>query len=142
MANIDRARLAQITGEVSAILGAQELGTFRPERMPHVDIPANTIRATRLTAAVSPECSYRLVSEVLNSAQRTLLIYVYEIKADYLIDLVSKAQCRGVQVKMMYDRGGTHAADREGRGNACNDRGGGAAGIEVGYGYADALRSG
>ena len=105
--------MAQIAAEVSAIQGAQALGTFRPERMPQIDIPAKPFRVTKLTCAVSPDCSYRLLSEVLNSARRTLLIYVYEIAADYLIELVSKAHGRGVQVKMMYDHGGTHAADRE-----------------------------
>jgi cardiolipin synthase len=113
MANIDRVRLAQIAAEVSAIQSAQALGTFRPGRMPQIDIPANPFRATKLTSAVSPDCSYRLLSEVLSSAQRTLLVYVYEITADYLIDLVSKAHRRGVEVKMMYDHSGTHAADRE-----------------------------
>ena len=113
MADIDRVRLAQIAAEVAAIQGAQALGTFRPERMPKIDIPAKPFRVTKLTSAVSPDCSYRLLSEVLNSAQRTLLIYVYEISADYLIDLVSKAHRRGVQIKMMYDHSGTHAADRE-----------------------------
>jgi hypothetical protein len=50
------------------------------------------------------------VSDVLKSTQRTLLIYAYEIKADCLIELVRQAHDRGVAVKMMYDRGGTHAA--------------------------------
>lgn len=113
MANIDRARLAQIAAEVSAIQSAQALGTFRPERMPKIDLPATPFRASKLTAAVSPDCSYRLLSDVLSSAQHTLLIYVYEIAADYLIDLVSNAHHRGVQVKMMYDHSGTHAADRD-----------------------------
>jgi phosphatidylserine/phosphatidylglycerophosphate/cardiolipin synthase-like enzyme len=113
MANIDRARLARIAAEVSTIQGAQALGTFRPERMPQIPLPAAPFRSSGSVSAVSPDCSYRLLSDVLNSAERTLLIYVYEIAADYLIDLVTKAHDRGVDIRLMYDHGGTHAADRE-----------------------------
>jgi len=111
--NINRGRLAEIAAEVAALQSAQGLGTFRPHRMPEIEFPEQPLQASNLTAAVSPDCSYRLVSDVLKRAQHTLLIYVYEIKADYLIDLVHQAHNRGVTVKMMYDRGGTHAADRE-----------------------------
>jgi len=69
--------------------------------------------ASGFRAAVSPDCTYRLISAALQEAKKTLLVYVYEIHADYMVELVKQAHARGAKVRLMYDRGGTHAEERD-----------------------------
>jgi phosphatidylserine/phosphatidylglycerophosphate/cardiolipin synthase-like enzyme len=59
----------------------------------------------RLTAAVSPDCSYQLVAAAIAEAGRAshLDAYIYAISAPYLIDLLNQAQQRGTKVRVMYD---------------------------------------
>jgi len=113
MVNIDFARLKKVADEVDVLQGGQELGTFRPERMPVIDLPAAPFSGSSFHAAVSPDCTYRLLSAALKEARHTLLVYVYEIHADYLVELVTDAHARGTKVRLMYDRGGTHPEQRE-----------------------------
>jgi len=110
---LDRQRLSEIAAQVSVLQQAQALGMFRPDRIPNVPIPAVPIKAAHFRSAVSPDCSYRLLSDVLQSARAKLRVYVYEIKADYLIKLIADAAARGVDIQLMYDRGGTPAEQRE-----------------------------
>jgi phosphatidylserine/phosphatidylglycerophosphate/cardiolipin synthase-like enzyme len=113
MVNIDFARLKKVADQVDALQQGQLLGKFRPERIPKIAFPKKPFICSAFEAGVSPDCTYRLISAALEEAEDTLLVYVYEIHADYMVDLVRKAHEKGAKIRLMYDRGGTHAEERE-----------------------------
>jgi cardiolipin synthase len=113
MVSIDFARLKKVADEVDALQGGQELGRFTPERMPVINLPPAPLPGSAFRAAVSPDCTYRLISAALKEAKKTLLVYVYEIHAAYMVALVTEAHARGTKIRLMYDRGGTHADERD-----------------------------
>lgn len=90
----------------------QRLGRFDPDRAPPLDI-VRFEEVTRLTAAVSPDCSYRLVKEALDQAVGELLVYVYNISAGHLVDLLAQARDRNVALRIMYDTTDTRGEERQ-----------------------------
>src|SRR5215213_1388177 len=77
-------------------------GVFDPARVPQLSIHSfNQVR--HVSAAVSPDCSYRLVRDALNAAEETIDLYIYNLSAEHLLDLLSDAKQRGVAIRLMYD---------------------------------------
>lgn len=77
-------------------------GVFDPERIPALQIETfDGLKDVR--AAVSPDCSYRLVRDALNAASETLDLYIYNLSAGHLLELLRDAKDRGVAVRIMYD---------------------------------------
>src|SRR5262249_28972861 len=76
-------------------------GRFDKSRWPALTFSSFAVQ--RATAAVSPDCSFRFLKKAIDSAQSTLLLYIYDISAPYLIDLLRAARDRGVKIKSMYD---------------------------------------
>jgi phosphatidylserine/phosphatidylglycerophosphate/cardiolipin synthase-like enzyme len=113
MAKIDFVRLKKVADQVDALQQSQALGKFRPERIPNIVFPTAPFSCSAFEAGVSPDCTYRLISAALEEAKHTLLVYVYEIHAEYMVDLVKQAHAKGAKVRLMYDRGGTHAEERD-----------------------------
>jgi phosphatidylserine/phosphatidylglycerophosphate/cardiolipin synthase-like enzyme len=113
MVNIDFARLKKVADQVDALQQGQLLGKFRPDRIPKIKFPTVPLNCSAFEAGVSPDCTYRLISAALEETRDTLLVYVYEIHAEYMVDLVKQAHAKGAKVRLMYDRGGTHADERE-----------------------------
>jgi phosphatidylserine/phosphatidylglycerophosphate/cardiolipin synthase-like enzyme len=105
-------------GRIATVLAAitneepQRLGQFNPDRMPPLDI-VRFDAVARLTAAVSPDCSYRLVQEALDQAASELLVYIYNISAGHLIDLLAQARDRNVTLCIMYDTTDTRGEERQ-----------------------------
>jgi cardiolipin synthase len=95
-AQIDDILLADRTDE------QQRLGRFDPDRVPRLEIEAFPA-ITSLKAAVSPDCSYRLVSQALAEATSDLRVYIYNISAEHLIALLTEAKDRGIDMRIMYD---------------------------------------
>jgi phosphatidylserine/phosphatidylglycerophosphate/cardiolipin synthase-like enzyme len=54
-------------------------------------------------AYASPESTYAVTKRLLDSAQRSILIGIYDFTADYVRDLLLDAVRRGVQVSLMLD---------------------------------------
>jgi phosphatidylserine/phosphatidylglycerophosphate/cardiolipin synthase-like enzyme len=113
MAKIDFARLKKVADQVDEIQQGQLLGKFRPDRIPKINFPAAPFSCSAFEAAVSPDCTYRLISAALEETKHTLLVYVYEIHAEYMVDLVKQAHANGAKIRLMYDHGGTHAEERD-----------------------------
>jgi phosphatidylserine/phosphatidylglycerophosphate/cardiolipin synthase-like enzyme len=91
---------------------AQALGHFDPARVPALQIaPFESVRRVRV--AVSPDCSFRLVRDALAAAQQTLDLYIYNVSADHLVDLLRDAKGRGVRVRIMYDVTDTRGDERQ-----------------------------
>jgi cardiolipin synthase len=72
-----------------------------------------TYRVTTVQAAVSPDCSYRLVKAALDAAQDEICIYIYNASADHLLDLVRDARDRGVRIRFMVDVADTRGNERQ-----------------------------
>lgn len=87
-------------------------GVFDPERIPPFDEQVFE-DVKNVKTAVSPDCSYRLIRDALNAAQNTIDLYIYNISAEHLLDLLRQAKNRQVSVRIMYDvmdtRGGEKA---------------------------------
>ena len=113
MAQVDFARLKKVADQVDALQQGQLLGTFRPNRIPKINFPSAPFSVSSFEAGVSPDCTYRLISAALEEAKHALLVYVYEIHAEYMVDLVKQAHAKGAKIRLMYDRGGTHPDERE-----------------------------
>ncbi|MBI3860583.1 MAG: hypothetical protein HY290_01665 [Planctomycetia bacterium] len=55
------------------------------------------------TCAVSPDSSYLFLKQAIDQATKTLLIYIYDLSAPYLIALLAAANKRKVKIRAMYD---------------------------------------
>jgi Phosphatidylserine/phosphatidylglycerophosphate/cardiolipin synthases and related enzymes len=88
-------------------VAAWTLGVLRnkqldPERQPKLEI--TTYKSVReMTAAVSPDCSFGLVKEAIDSAKREVCLYIYDASADHMLDLLRAAKHRNVHIRLMYD---------------------------------------
>ncbi len=87
-------------------------GAGNPDRQPHLEISPSTSVAT-MQAAVSPDCSYRLVKAAIDAAEREICFYIYNVSADHLLQLLRDAKERGVHIRLMYDTRDTRGDERE-----------------------------
>ena len=87
-------------------------GVFDPTRVPQLSLQSFD-QVRHISAAVSPDCSYRLVRDALTAAEQTLDIYIYNLSADHLLDLIRDAKQRGVAIRLMYDAMDTRGNERE-----------------------------
>ena len=87
--------------EDSTGLAALGIGKFDKSRWPALTFP--TFSVQRATGAVSPDCSYRFLKKAIDAAQSTLLLYIYDVSAPHMLDLLKAAKARGVKIKAMYD---------------------------------------
>jgi phosphatidylserine/phosphatidylglycerophosphate/cardiolipin synthase-like enzyme len=74
---------------------------FDPDRWPQFEFPV--LPVTAAVAAVSPDCSFRFLKKAIDAAQSSLLLYIYNVAAPHMLDLLKKAKARGVKIRSMYD---------------------------------------
>jgi phosphatidylserine/phosphatidylglycerophosphate/cardiolipin synthase-like enzyme len=86
-------------------------GTFDPSRQPLLDITACQVK--KMQAAVSPDCSYRLVEAAISAASDDICLYIYNVSADHMVELLRKAKERGVHIRIMYDVMDTRGNERQ-----------------------------
>jgi phosphatidylserine/phosphatidylglycerophosphate/cardiolipin synthase-like enzyme len=98
---LERLAIAIAQREADQLIGTQ----FDPSRIPTLDARTFTARAFEL--AVSPDSSYPFIERAIQSARRELCLYIYNISAPYLLDLLADRVANGVAVRIMYD---THDA--------------------------------
>jgi phosphatidylserine/phosphatidylglycerophosphate/cardiolipin synthase-like enzyme len=74
------------------------------ERRPQLNFETFDVRSVR--AAVSPDCSFRLLRDVLNAVEPhgEILVYIYNITADHIVDILLEHLNAGVKVRLMFDR--------------------------------------
>lgn len=82
------------------------------QRQPNLT-PTTFTSVQQVQAAVSPDCSYRLVEAALRQAQQEICLYIYNISADHLLELLREAQERGVHIRLMYDVTDTRGNEQE-----------------------------
>jgi phosphatidylserine/phosphatidylglycerophosphate/cardiolipin synthase-like enzyme len=70
-------------------------------REPHLSFKTFTVGS--VLAAVSPDCSYRLLVGALSEAKHSITAYVYNIGAPYLLELLKRKLALGVTVRVMVD---------------------------------------
>lgn len=85
---------------------------FDPNRVPQLTIPSKRL-VRKVQAAVSPDCTYRLIKAALEMAKREIVLYIYNISAPYLLDLLRQAKTKGVRVRIMYDVRDSGPAERK-----------------------------
>jgi phosphatidylserine/phosphatidylglycerophosphate/cardiolipin synthase-like enzyme len=83
------------------------VGRFDPKRMPKLTF--NDFQTASATVAVSPDSSFRFLKHFIDQAKSTLILYIYDVSAPYLLDLLAAAKSRGVKIRAMFDAnfGGT-----------------------------------
>lgn len=85
--------------------------TFDLSRVPHVNVdPVEDSIAVQ--AGVSPDSSFRLVRTALEQAESELLLYIYNVSAEHMVDLLQDCVSRGVSVRIMYDTHDTRGDER------------------------------
>ncbi len=80
---------------------ALTISRFDPSRMPTLTFQDFSV--TGATAAVSPDSSFLFLEDIIGRATSTLIIYIYDISAPYLLDLLAAAKKRGVKIRAMFD---------------------------------------
>jgi phosphatidylserine/phosphatidylglycerophosphate/cardiolipin synthase-like enzyme len=63
-------------------------------------------------AAVSPDCSFRLLRDALSTAKESLDVYIYNIQSDHIVELLRNRR-PGVKLRIMYDVTDHNAARNE-----------------------------
>jgi phosphatidylserine/phosphatidylglycerophosphate/cardiolipin synthase-like enzyme len=104
----------QAVREAAETLLAQSFayGSFNPARQPELTITASE-NVKKMQAAVSPDCSYRLVKATIEAAEHEICLYIYNVSADHLVDLLRDAKNRGVHIRIMYDVTDTRGDERQ-----------------------------
>lgn len=87
-------------------------GVFDPARVPQLSIHSFE-GVKHVSTAVSPDCSYRLIRDAVGVAQNTLDLYIYNVSAGHLLDLLRDAKERGVAVRIMYDAMDTRGGEED-----------------------------
>ena len=87
--------------EAVAALTAAASGPGDLSRQPKLTFKEYSV--TKVQAAVSPDCSYRLLMGALNSAKVSITAYVYNIGAPYILELLKQKLAAGVKVRVMVD---------------------------------------
>lgn len=67
----------------------------------------------RVETFVSPDCSYAALRDLIAAAQQELRLYIYNVSAEHMLDLLRDARDRGVEVSIMYDRTDTRSREEE-----------------------------
>src|SRR5262245_35702550 len=84
--------------EDSAALASNQ---FDPDRWPAFEFP--DLPVTAATVAVSPDCSFQFLKKAIDAAKSSLLLYIYNVGAPHMLDLLAAAKARGVKIRAMYD---------------------------------------
>jgi phosphatidylserine/phosphatidylglycerophosphate/cardiolipin synthase-like enzyme len=84
---------------------------FDPARIPQVTVDP-VLGPVAVRAAVSPDSSYRLVRDALARAEHDLLLYIYNVTAEHMLDLLRDCVARGVSVRIMYDTHDTRGDEK------------------------------
>jgi phosphatidylserine/phosphatidylglycerophosphate/cardiolipin synthase-like enzyme len=70
---------------------------------PQPKLTIKSFKVNQARVAVSPDCSYRLLTEALQGAQHSLTVYVYNISAAYLVAILKAKKAAGLKVRVMVD---------------------------------------
>ena len=87
--------------EQGSQLSLAKAGPGNLGQQPKLSFRSFTVANARV--AVSPDSSFRLLSEALLSAKRSLTVYVYNISAPYLIAILKAKVQAGIKVRVMVD---------------------------------------
>ena len=80
--------------------------------LPYPKLPKEAFKTRlvsgKIMAYASPDSTYAVTKKLLDSAQRSIVIGIYDFRADYMKEHLKKAMKRGVRVSLMLD---TNTAD-------------------------------
>jgi len=102
----DRKRLEAVAAEVR-MLEAESALTASASRKGNLTLQPKlsfkSFPVSQVSVAVSPDCSYRLLMEAIDSAEKSITAYVYNISAPYILALLKKKLQQGVKLRVMVD---------------------------------------
>src|SRR5262245_43085765 len=99
------AKLAREIEEAQALT----VNRFDPTRIPKLTFAS--FQVGEAITAVSPDSSFRFLKSAIDTAKSTLLLYIYDVSAEYLLGLLADAKKRGVKIRAMYDANSGGAAE-------------------------------
>jgi len=109
---MDPVKLLQVEEDIAELPQSSALARFIPKMVPSIEL--TQIYPVRIFyAAVSPDCSYRLLSDTLKSAKSELLLYLYNLSAETLLNLLRDCKGRDVRMKVMFDAIGNREEERQ-----------------------------
>ncbi len=73
----------------------------RPHRVGESNIPMPTFQVPALTAYVSPDNSFGVLTELLASATQRIHLHVYDLRSQELVEVLAAAAARGVDVQVL-----------------------------------------
>jgi phosphatidylserine/phosphatidylglycerophosphate/cardiolipin synthase-like enzyme len=89
-----------------------EGGAAPPALLPYPKLPASQLKARKVTgkllAYASPDSTYAVTKRLLDSAQESIVIGIYDFNAEYMKETLKAAMRRGVSIALMLD---TNSAD-------------------------------
>lgn len=96
------------TLEALVAIGTPELVGRNCTRRPYVPLPPVTSIATKgpFIGYASPDSTYAVTKQLIDAAQTSILIGIYDLTAPYIVELLESAIARGVTVTLMLDLDG------------------------------------
>lgn len=78
-----------------------------PALQPYPPLPAEEFRTRRVSGKImayaSPDSTFAVTKKLIDSARRSVVIGIYDFRADYMKELLKRAMRRGVTVSLMLD---------------------------------------
>jgi phosphatidylserine/phosphatidylglycerophosphate/cardiolipin synthase-like enzyme len=78
-----------------------------PALLPYPPLPAQEFRTRSVTGKImayaSPDSTFAVTKRLVDSARRSVVIGIYDFRADYMKELLKRAMKRGVTVSLMLD---------------------------------------
>jgi phosphatidylserine/phosphatidylglycerophosphate/cardiolipin synthase-like enzyme len=100
------------TGTTEWVAAAVSASSSESDRQPKIIIRSSrTVK--KIQVGVSPDCSYRLVKAAIETAKKEICLYIYNVSADHMLDLLRQAKARQVAIRIMYDVMDTRGGERD-----------------------------
>lgn len=103
----EQALIAQLPEALRRDAELVEAEAAPPALLPYPRLPlehfATRLVSGRIMAYASPDSTYAVTKRLLDSAHRSIVIGIYDFRADYMKETLKKAMKRGVTVSLMLD---------------------------------------
>jgi len=99
---MDPAKVAELRDKWADVEEPLTLGRFNPDLIPELDLRSFD-GPISVEAAVSPDCGFRLLKTSMEAANSSLDIYIYNISAEHIIEIVEGKVEDDLDVRLMYD---------------------------------------
>src|SRR5262249_27433088 len=99
---MDASKIAELRAKWAEVEEPLQLGKFNPDLIPKLELKSFQGPIT-VETAVSPDCGFRLLKAAMESATTSLDIYIYNISAEHILEIIEQKVKDGLTVRLMYD---------------------------------------